>query len=312
MTPRPPRSHARHQRRPPVARRRHVADARAHHRAQRAISSSYKPVSVICMRAPSWSRDVPASTRAIASRWGDPLGAILLTTSGAPRFSQTTDSCAVHARPAQTRCPTWVAAKNPAPAPTTCRSTRHRQPRRGSPQPAPKVPRTPTTPTTLATRGSTTCRRRRRVREERADRLVHRLVVQRDRQSGRLVQHAGQSPRRQAATQPARRSGEYDFDHLYRVGDGDVAGRVLAVAVVVVPVEDAARRPRAQVGQLGVGRYDPKPQYAVGGGAASGGNEPGKKSAVFASTTKSARSSPARSTPAPRRPRHVQCREGRR
>ena len=94
--------------------------------------------------------------------------------------------------------------------------------------------------------------------------------------------------------------GEHDFDHLYRVGATATSpgGRS--------PSPSSSFRSKTPLGghvrksdTPGVGRYDPKPQYAVGGGATSGGNEPGKKSAVFASTTKSARSSPARSTSGP-------------
>ena len=75
--------------------------------------------------------------------------------------------------------------------------------------------------------------------------------------------------------------GEYDFDHLYRVGATATSpgGRS--------PSPSSSFRSKTPLGghvrksdTPGVGRYDPKPQYAVGGGATSGGNEPGKKSAV--------------------------------
>ena len=51
-------------------------------------------------------------------------------------------------------------------------------------------------------------------REERADRPVHRLVVQRDRQVGHQHARALPAPPRNQRGGP----GEYDFDHLYRAG----------------------------------------------------------------------------------------------
>ena len=89
--------------------------------------------------------------------------------------------------------------------------------------------------------------------------------------------------------------GEQDFSHLYRIGATAASKGPSSSFKSATPLGGHVRKSDTP----GVGRYDPKPHYAVGGGATSGGNEPGKKSAVFASTTKSARSSPARSTSGP-------------
>ena len=103
--------------------------------------------------------------------------------------------------------------------------------------------------------------------------------------------------------------GEQDFSHLYRIGATAASKGPSSSFRSATPLGGHVRKSDTP----GVGRYDPKPQYAVSGGGTSGGNEPGKKSAVFASTTASARTSPARSTsgptsaPAPTTRRRTPC-----